>query len=187
MHTYIHTHTNIITITNTYIHTYGRTFGYIHTLYIYIYIYIYIFEHTYTHTHTHTHTCTDIHNLHAYVHTNVHFQHFITDKTQSQVICLVFRDCINLTRKKHVRFPNFSISKLWNISRLRHRLVPVQCGCSLKPYSTTKFHNILKNTQRAKKLSWLKTWVRNMFRFIVYLTKHETEYMWFIVVLISKI
>jgi hypothetical protein len=123
--------------------------------------------------------CTDIHNLHAYIffhaHTNIQFQHFITDKTQSQFICLVFRECINLTRTKHVSFPNFSISKLRNISRLRHRLVPVQCGCSFKPYSTLNFHNILKNTQRAKKLSWLKTWIRNMFRFRVYLTKHETE------------
>jgi len=70
--TYVRTYTDIITITNTYTLIYRLTFGYIH-------IYIH------TNTNTHTHTRADIHNLHACVSTNTQFQHFITDKTQSQV------------------------------------------------------------------------------------------------------
>jgi hypothetical protein len=134
-----YTYVQMTTITNTYIriyiHKHNYNNEYLHTHIrtyvqrdIYIYIYIYIYENTHTHVHTH-----------------IQFQHFITDKMHSQVICLVIRECIKLTRAKHVRFPNFSISKLRTISKFRHRLLPVQCGWSFKPYSTLNFYNILKN------------------------------------------
>ena len=141
--TYIYT--QMTTITNTYIRTYIHKHNY-NNEYLHTHIRTYVRIHTYVHTHT----CTDIYTLHAHVHTNIQFQHFIAEKTQSQVICLVFRECVNLTRAKQVRFPKVSVSKLGTISRLRHRLIPVQCACSFKPYSTLNFHNSLKNSQREK-------------------------------------
>ena len=162
-----YTYVQMTTITNAYIHKHNYNNENLRThIQTYLRIHTYIHKHTHTHmrahTHTHTHTHTDIHNLHAYVRTNTQFQQFVTDKKQSQVMWLVFRECMNLTRAKHVSFPNVSVSKLRIISRLRQRLVLVQCGCRFKPYSTLNFHNSLKNTQRPKRLSWLKTSVQSM-------------------------
>ena len=68
----------------TYIHRHNHNNEYLHT-HIQTYLWIHTYIHTHKHKHTHTHTRADIHNLHACVSTNTQFQHFITDKTQSQV------------------------------------------------------------------------------------------------------